>query len=102
MSAISKLQSVLGKILNRKNNRDIGVSLSYDLDNVVMTQQLPIGASIDASKASERLKEARALSDKNAPDEDIGILLDDAVRLIRKAIAESVGSGRGSSPPDSN
>jgi hypothetical protein len=47
------------------------------------------------------LKEVRVLINKKASKKDIDILLDDASRLIQKAIVESVGKGRGSSP-DSN
>lgn len=101
MTAISKLQGFLEEILRRKGNQKIRSRLIGELDEVVMTQKIPIGASMDASKASDRLKEANALIDRKASDEDIKILIDDAVRLINKAIAESVGKGRGSSP-DSN
>lgn len=102
MTAISKLQNVLDIILKRKGNQKIRPIVINELDTIVMTQKIPIGASLDVSKASDRLKEVNALIDKNPSDEDIGILFDDAVRLLKKAIVESVGKGRGSSPPDSN
>jgi|GEM_PF-6645819 len=104
MTAIGKLQKVSETISKRKTKLDkISVMmLVRDIDDVVMSQKLSIGASIDASKASERLNEVRSLIDKNASKEDIEILLDDAVRLLQKAIAESVGKGRGSSQSDSN
>lgn len=104
MTYIHKLQNVLNTVLNRKSSFGIGDAQNamYELDNLVMSQQLPLGASMDVSRASDRLKEVLILLRQNGLQKDIQTLLDDVIRLLRKAIAEAVGTGRGGQPPFSN